>query len=40
MWLLARDSSDSRASVTLNWGGSVCRELEGKTRRHFEKELA
>ena len=39
LWLLARYPSDSRASMTLNWWGSVRSELEGKTRRHFEKEL-
>ena len=36
---LAWDPSDWRASMTLNWRGSVRSELEGKTRRHFEKEL-
>jgi len=39
VWLLAWDPSESRASMTLNWRGSVRSEREGKTRRHFGKEL-
>lgn len=36
-WL--QHPSDWRASMTLNSQGSVSTELEGKTRRHFEKRI-
>lgn len=41
VWLLARDPASERASMTLCWTGEAAygSRLEGKTRRHFEKEF-